>query len=257
MKTILSFSALLLSCVALSGIADTLQTADDTLYRNLDKAKGWSIEYKLELTTPAHEARHTTTHLASSKNTVSFLVIPADSKIYPEFSDFGDRVHRDTGKAKTGKDFGSDLALDAALTAGVGIVALPIVLIRDIKKYKQSYSTEYPNHDLQDAIVVSKNANGDIVKICDSQSVVTDHPTKTFFEKFSAYNPERFDKYIKKKHKFSIVEFNPECFTTSEKRMLVLYTYAKSKNNGFRYGKTTVDDDLKQLIAKDFNLEYK
>ncbi len=235
-----------LFCNVDSGLVALAQESSASVYK-LDKAKGWSIEYKLEVATPANDV----------KKTVSILVIPVDSKIYPELSDFGDKVHRDTGKATTGKDFRSDLALDAALAVGVGIIAVPVVMIRDFNKYKRSYSTEYPNHDLQNAIVVSKNANDEIIKICDSESVVTDYPSRAFFEKFSPYNPERFDKYIKKKHKFSIVEFKPECFTSSENRMLVLYTYARSKHGGFRYGKSTVNDDLKRAIARDFVLEYK
>jgi|GEM_PF-6968818 len=236
------FLVVVLSCYCVLGAA-AIQGVEDVAFRSLDKAKGWSIEYKLEAT--------------KADSSVAFLVIPANSKIYSEITDFGDTVHRDTGVAKTGKDWGSDLALESALAVGVGVVAVPVALIRDFKKYKRVYTTTYPNHDLQNAIIASKNENGEIMKICDSESVITDYPARSFFEKFTAHNLERFDKYTKKKHKFSIVKFKPECFTSSDNRMLVLYTFAQSKRGGFRYGKTTLADDFKQAIAKDFGLEYK
>ncbi len=238
---------------------------NDAYYKHgiLPAAKG-TIIYNIEVETAKHNQAHLRyeasplqeTHPTVLKDTVSILVIPTRDKILQEVGDRGTKLKKDTGLKADSSDTAKDIALGLAMGAGLGIIGIPLALMYDKATYDRTYSSSHPNQDLQKAIVVTKNEAGDYVKVCDQVSMLSDYPSNSFFEKFSAYDLKRFSKH-KKHRKFSIVEFEPTCFNTAEKRIVVFYTHAQSRHGGYRFVKSTLDDDLKELIAKDFNLEYK
>ncbi|NQY78768.1 MAG: hypothetical protein HRT47_00465 [Candidatus Caenarcaniphilales bacterium] len=192
------------------------------------------------------------------KDTVSFWILPSSSEVLPEVYEKAKVYDKATGE-EIDNNLGRDMALDFAMGAAFGLLALPAAIAIDANRNRNQVRKNFTGHEnqtLQKAIIVTKNDDGDYVKVCDQLSKLDVKPSRESYSKFTTFKRDKYDDYDKENRLASIVEFKPECLTTEEKRIIVLYTYAKSRHGGYRFSKTTIPEDTKRFIAKDFGIDF-